>query len=313
MAKLAIEDFLVKYLNFTPTVISTKGWARGCCPIHGETRPSFGVHMVSPYLCKCFSCGYKKTLPFLVADIRGIRLAKAVELVQENVEIKLDVQQLLEYRGGECYIPDAILETYTEALPNSMASRYLRYRKTPPWAARMLGIGYDHLNRSMTVPMRNVNTGKVQGFALYIFGGTFEEVDKEKRDANSSESITVPVNYRKYSSCIVVEGAFDAMNFMKLYGLTPSFKNVCPVVLNTSHASKSQLNFIRANFDKIILGLDHDFAGKKGTQELLKSLRDRSKVFEFVYPEEVKDLGELRRSDDVHLKLFLTNRVDFGI
>src|SRR4051794_13035607 len=59
---------------------------RGCCPYHGENRPSWGISTSEPHAFGCFACNAKGTLFHLLVQVDGMspKKAKRICLIHET-------------------------------------------------------------------------------------------------------------------------------------------------------------------------------------------------------------------------------------
>jgi DNA primase len=297
--KQTIVEFLQDTLHLDMHVLSDKGWYRACCPVHEETRPSFGVMTQYPYAAKCFGCGYKGSLVNLVSRMLRISSEKAFALIHEQIDIKLEMPERRERRAEA--VPTAVVEMFEECFDKSLADKYLKYRGMPKWAAKMWGLGYSDLDKALMIPLRGAESLKVQGYLSVQFRGSFEDVIKLKPE-DAGEAVTVPRNFQTFTDAVIVEGWADAIKAGE--ALWKIGVRALPIAINTVFPTKAQLRFIR-HFHKVYLGFDHDEAGRKGHDCMRRALRDKAYVFEFVYPEVLKDPGELSQDHEVQVKLLL--------
>lgn len=277
--------------------VTNKGWATACCPIHDERRPSFAVLTTYPYVCKCFACGFTKSLVWLTSQIKGWSFDRSSAYIQEQLEIQFDFNKTTQKVHA---VPDVVAEAYRNSLPKSAAEKYLRIRKIPKWVAMMYGVGYDEIQKSMMVPMRNVYSGKVQGF----FRQFIDDDSREKDCDEAGKTIIAPERIWTYDRCFVVEGFSDAAILLRNLIHHTDIMGV-PIALGGAAFTKEHATYLR-QFKDIVLAFDHDFAGDRGKNYLLKELKDYPRVFELDYPKACKDPGELRMDDDIKVILSLT-------
>lgn len=309
--KVSVETFLRQTLGIDIKVISQKSWARYCCPVHGETRPSCGTLLVYPYVTKCFACGYKASLPRFAAKMLRVSAEKANQMITNSVDITFNLEDTFNRDRVDNFIPSVVAEMYVQSFPGSLANKYVRWRKEPTWAANLFELGYDELHKALTLPMKDVNNGRVRGYSLVNFLGDFSDVTKNKVCEQANATVSTILGYRSYKSCVVVEGLFDAMRIVSLAGNgNRVLQGLCPVILNTAIPTDEQVRFIRS-FDSITLALDHDDAGTRGREWLVKALHDRSMVFNLEYPEERKDPGEIK-FDDILARSLVLQKNKFG-
>ena len=298
--RLTVEQFVEQILRLKIHVVSDRGWLRMCCPIHLETRPSFGILSVYPHTAKCFSCSYKDSLVGVTAKVLRVSRMRAFEIVNENVDIKLEAERAKPKVSQA--VPDAVQDMYEACFAGSIAAKYAKFRGVPRWASKLWGLGFDELNTALVVPMRGTADGKIYGHFSIALQGTFDEVYRSKQCDEAGKTVTVPADFARhsYQDCVVTEGIFDGVKAAE--ALWKKGITAMPVVLNTAYPAKEQLGFIR-RFKRVCLGLDHDAAGLRATEYCRKQLADKAFLYDFVYPENRKDPGMLEPGDDVSIKL----------
>jgi hypothetical protein len=198
-------------------------------------------------------------------------------------------------------VSDAIVEMYEDCFDNSMGEHYIAHRGVPKWAAKLWGLGYSDLTRSMVIPMLNTVSERVQDYMSLKFEGGYTDVLKLKPE-NAGAAVVVPKNYKAFENAVVVEGLIDAMKA----GLAMWSQGILavPVALSTVFPTAEQLKFVR-RFNRVYLGFDHDEAGTKGRDVCRRAFRDKAFLYDLVYPEELKDPGELGIQHAVSVKLIL--------
>lgn len=300
MSKLSVPEFLEDTLGLAMHVLSDKGWYR-CqkCPYHEETKgsPSFGVQVVYPYLIKCFSCGTKGTIVDLTAHLLKMSKERAQEFVNAKVDVKLELRDQVKRRVS--FVPDAVAEAYEYCFDGSLGARYVKSRGVPKWAAKLWQLGYSDLERALVVPMRNAANGKIQAYTSIVFQG--DELFKSK-PPDCGAAVTVPSNYKAFENALVVEGYIDGIK--AAMAMWSKGMRIVPIAVNTAMPSKEQLKLIRG-YKRVYIGMDHDPAGEKGAEYLRRQLRDKAFVYEFIYPELLKDPGELTEEHEIAVKLIL--------
>lgn len=296
VARKSINEF-IEDLGIEIHHVTNKGWATACCPIHQESRPSFAVLTTYPYVCKCFACGFTKSLVWLTSEIKHWPVEKSTAYIQEQLDLQFDFKKKVQEVHN---VPDVVAEAYRDCIHRSVAEKYLRSRRIPKWVALMLGIGYDDLQKSIMVPMRNVYSGKTQGF----FRQYLDDESREKDCDDAGKTVMVPEHIWTFDRCYVVEGFSDAARLIHCLVLNDRLDGV-PVALGGASFTKEHALFLR-KFSNIVVAFDHDFAGERGKNYLLKSLSDHPRVFELDYPMERKDPGEILPDDRVVTKLSLT-------
>lgn len=222
---------------------------------------------------------------------------KSASFIQSELAIELDFDKKVQRVHT---VPDVVAEAYEDSLHRSNAQKYLRFRHIPKWAALMLGVGYDDLQKSLMVPMRNVFSGKIQGF----FRQFLDDESREKDCEEAGKTVMRPSKLWTYERCYVVEGYTDAAMLLRFMMANNRLDGV-PIALGGASFSKEHATYLR-QYNNIVVAFDHDFAGERGKNALLKVLADHPRVFELDYPDHRKDPGEIKVSDTVKNKLSLT-------
>lgn len=117
----------------------------GCCPVHGERRPSFGVSVTKEgHPCGCFSCGFGGRLPTLVSRVLECDRKEALQFIAKFGEYDEDgdpnmSSRLVSYaaRFTEKSETEHVTETMYEgyAALNLRSRRYL-LRRGVSWAVQ---------------------------------------------------------------------------------------------------------------------------------------------------------------------------------
>lgn len=163
--KLSIEEILTYYgLDFNITSI---GNANFCCPFHGDTNPSCGMHTETG-LWKCFGCGEAGNLTRFVADMEDLTLAEAenkirerwIEKVPEISTLRETVKNILEDKK-ESQIPDT---TYPEWILSKFTKNwdYMHGRGFTDEVLEHFNVVYDPSTKLQGFPCYDIN-GKLVG------------------------------------------------------------------------------------------------------------------------------------------------------
>lgn len=231
----------------------------GCCPIHGERRPSWGMHESEPHRFGCFACGASGTLITLLRDHYGW----TVEQIEDRIggSFSLDYAGKMKTDLGE----SSMLKTVDDVrlFPYVLTERAIQYAKkrglkdSTIKAARLL---YDHKQNRLIFPW-------------YIGNRFVGATGRAMRDApnvpkiiayfglNKAEAPYIPDGtIRREGLLILVEGEIDAL---KVY--QAGFRNV--MALAFGRKSKTHVSFIRSlTPSKIVLFFDKDRTGRSITE-----------------------------------------------
>lgn len=269
------------------------------CPMHAsitgvpDHNPSWSIN-VENGVHHCFSCSYSGTLLGLVADVldfhddSGSRdYTRAKRWLAEFTEFDLQVaHQSLEELRNHSYIKpvqpvqmsEARLAVYTPATGKRLTLRDIDYD-----TAAAYEILYDVKTDAYIIPIRHPVTLKLMGWQEKgVVGRYFKN-----RPAGIQKSLTL-FGLKQHASnvAVVVESPLDVVK-MASWGY--------PIGLATFGASISdtQMKLLRG-YDKLILALDNDKAGKAATQEFRLAAREYGiEFFEFKYVTDVKDIGDM--------------------
>lgn len=276
------------------------------CPFHKggeESRPSFSINVTNG-VWHCFTCHISGPLP---------KLLKALGLPQQVIDAELkdiweeleDNKNRLRWRKrskwvtrdpflAETILPETILKPY-EWCPTSLVAAGF----SPEWL-QWMDIGYDKLNSRITYPIRDIygNLAGVSGGASIIgqhpkykvykgrhqdpitkrwigsdFGPWFDETYPTYEFHNHGYLWNYDQVYPRvfYSpddvqTVIIVEG-FKAC----LWLLQSGWANT--VALMGSSLSDQQFSLLHRLKANVVLFLDNDSAGKKGTDAIARKVR----------------------------------------
>ena len=293
-------------------------WYSIYCPIHndgGEHKPSAGILLHDIYkngkrmpkgMCHCFACGWSKSLPDTITEIfkqRGISNT-GLEWLKQNVPgfevemesdliIPIDTAEALEAKQKENiyklnkllhpeivnYIPETELATYRYVVP------YMYERKMTNYVISKYDIGFDahyHLPGKekeipcITFPVRDIN-----GNTLFLVRRSIQG-----KDYYMPKDITKPL-YGIYelpkntNYVILVESCINAITLAS-WGY--------PAIALLGTGTPIQINrLLTLGIKQIILALDPDGAGDKGSARLYKALHKSCLVWKIDMPREETD------------------------
>lgn len=268
------------------------------CPKHFErvgkedNNPSFSINMESG-LFNCFSCGYKGNINRLVADLKGVTVEEAEELV---VKPPLDSSRL----------PSAYVKVKDRSIAESTLSRFtsppmwaLRARRLTAEACERYGVLWNPINESWITPIRAPYTNKLMGW---------QEKGQTSRMFKNFPAVFLKKSETLYGldtfsggKMIVVESPLDAV---RLYseGIEGGVSTMGVRV------SDRQLDLM-SMADQVIFALDNpavDRDAKVATQELYRRTRGKLRnVYFFDYGDSTdKDPGDM---ESLYIHLGLAN------
>jgi len=265
-----------------------------------EKQPSMGVLVEPPYFVNCFACGERMNIEGLVAHLLEINLLDAVRWLEKRYEYDGDYQRKLEskvIRALPVYEEFFGKRTMALEFPEAMFAdfrqvhSYILDRGFSLEIALKYELGYDKSQHRVVFPIRNLRGGLVGaiGRAIdpeqsikYLIYWNFVRGNTLYRNRGSE----------KKDKVIVVESALD-VPWAEQLGLCEEYD---VIAIMSSKITAVQADGI-AGYAEVISALDNDYAGKTGTELLLRYLSNRTKVSVLSYPQGKKDLGECTREE----------------
>lgn len=229
---------------------------------------------------KCWVCDNKGSLTKMIASIRGISRQEANELF--NLDI-IDIDYELDYI--EKFFEDVERKLYTYR-------HYLSYIGNKLWSKRGIniasirrnGLGFDSYTNRLVIPIFDTE-GKCIG--LTRRGIKDNQIPKYLHTVGLRKSeILYGWNLididKKFIT--IVEGNIDCIKLNQVTDMNA-------VALMGTTISEPQVKLITDNFSSVMLMLDKDEAGEKGTRELILRFERRMEVFRVNY--DTQDPGDL--------------------
>jgi len=263
------------------------------CPQHFERtgkedrNPSFSINLESG-LFNCFSCGYSGGIHRLIADLKGIPVEEAEQLV---IKPPLTAERL----------PQPYIRVKDRSLPESILGRF---EAPPDWAleARNLdrlavseyGVLWNPDTDSWITPIRAPYTNKLLGW---------QEKGQLTRSFNNYPAAMLQKSSTLYGldkftrgRMIVVESPLDAVR-LRSVGFTGGVSTMGVRI------SEKQLDLL-SMADSVVFALDNpavDEDGATATKELYTRTRGRLRnVYFFEYGDSTaKDVGDMSREEIV--------------
>ncbi len=256
------------------------------CPKHFERtgkedrNPSFSVNLNSG-LFNCFSCGYSGGIHRLVADLKGITVEEAEELV---IKPPLTASRL----------PGAYVKVKDRTLPESILARFveppawaLRERRLTMEACEVYGVLWDPMNETWITPIRAPYTNKLMGWQEK--GQTHRMFNNYPAAMLEKSKTLFGIDVFKGGRMIVVESPLDAVRLLSA-GIEGGVSTMGVRV------SKTQLDLMSMS-DSVVFALDNpavDEDGASAIKELYKKSRGLKNVYFFDYSDTMaKDPGDM--------------------
>ena len=250
---------------------------QGCCPIHGGQRDdSFRVHLTRN-IFQCFACHARGNVLDFVAAMERCSIREAALRLQQRFAVRPRWDPAAAGRQRELVRKEEgsnppLRFALTGVDPNHP---YLAQRGIDPATAAEFGVGsYSGpglMSGRLVIPIRN-RYGQLVAYA----GRALDDRPPKYK---------LPVGFRKAlelfhleravatggRTAIVVEGYFDCMRVHQA-----GFRGV--VALMGSSLSAAQESGLLCHFDRVVLMLDGDGAGRKASQAIAARLSGRRVV-----------------------------------
>lgn len=301
--KLKIEEILEYYaLKYRVTSI---GNANFCCPFHGDSNPSCGMH-VETGLWKCFGCGISGNLTSFVAEMEGITLKEAEALIRKRWIEKVPEISTLEDTVNKILTQKKQAPVIDPTYPEWILSKF-----TQNWDY-MIGRGFKEETLKSFNVVYDPST-KFQGFPCYNLQNKL--VGITGRNTLNQEPRYFPIirfskshflyNLNRVDPSqpvIAVEGEINCMS-MHQHGY-PNTIAFCG-----AGVSLDQLTILKnTSVKELIVFFDSDGPGQHGAKKIFKELWKYMKVK--VVPDHEYDPAEM---DDQIVKSLVEQADYFSI
>jgi len=229
-------------------------WLKASCPsgLHIDKNPSFGINLKDRY-CFCFSCGFSMSLMQLIVHLTGMNEMDAAIWLFENDDAEF-------------------IEEEKPPVPLDDVSRWCR-EYTPYWEQR--GISRDSILRYRLGYSPEMDRAVVPVFDNNVLVGW---TARTLTDGVEPKWLHAPFMDRRHllfgldqaisragSFLIVCEAPLDAI-FVDSYGYSA-------IAIFGAVINQEQADLIRTSgFNRILLALDPDMGGQRGTERALKYL-----------------------------------------
>lgn len=259
---------------------------RGCCPIHGgHSRDAFHVNLTKNVF-HCFACGAKGTVLDFVAAMDHCSLREAaLKLAHGNISLSQPAAgcptQLVTKKSKRVVPLGFTLRGVDSAHP------YLASRGIETSTAEQFGIGFYRgsgiLTGRLVIPIHNES-----GQLLAYCGRSVDATEPRYRFPSGFAKSEVVFNLHRaaaagQSAVVLVEGFFDCLKLHQA-----GVRSV--VALMGSALYEPQQRALRRYFQRVILMLDGDAAGRLATAQCAARLRGHC-------PVEIADVAEFMQPD----------------
>jgi hypothetical protein len=270
------------------------------CPLHGDRRASFSINTISGlWICHA-GCG-QGTLAGLVAKATGQSVTTSKRWLR-GVGLGDRLDDDWEEGEFEPYDEDWYFKSFSE--PPETA---LKERRISPVAAADLSIrwgswtaanglygrgwAYDPSWGAWILPVRHPDTHDLLGWQTKIVGDVEEghEETKTTKGTRKSRSLFGIDVFEPGTTVILVESPLDAARLLTV-GVTGA------VASFGAGVSRTQLQLLADRASTVVLALDNDDAGRRGTRKAARSDELAGKelyLLSYEHAPDVKDPGEM--------------------
>lgn len=296
IVNLLIQELALRHIDKLDRVEYKQNNIRVTCPVHSgghERTPSCDILMydkgeVPAGTVRCFGCGYTTNLVRFIADCLNINYRKAKEWLLENTSYSLvesvrDVQ-LLSLDEKDIQTQSNTTVTLDELRGYDYIHPYMFKRKLTDEIIEKFEVGYDPKLDAITFPVY------VNGECRFVCK---RRVKFKRFDMPAMvEKPIYGLDYVTDSEVIVCESIINALTCW-VYGKQA-------VALFGTGSSKQIETLKSISPRKIILALDGDEAGRKGTDKIKKALTN--KIVTTLKVPDGKDINDLTREEFYELE-----------
>ncbi|MDF2964336.1 MAG: hypothetical protein K0S39_6071 [Paenibacillus sp.] len=322
--KELIEELLFEYqhsLNYelNPNAFDcandTGNWVMCCCPIHAESRASFGISKEAPYKTNCFYCGPLGTIDQVIEHAFDLAPGEGIKkllfsLVQEERRAPLNLDELIENGRNFFTVPsmdEAVVQSFLSKSGREwqwdQSMNYMRSRGFTERCLKTYEIGVDTEANCIVFPQRT-REGKIRfvqkrKIGEHYIGAKFvNEGQAIKKDIlfglhHINKLRFSPHRIRRIR---LVESPTDAMSNYEV--------GVPAVSINGKILFHYQVKeLLWAGIEIVDLMLDNDEAGRNGSKAAAKKLEHAGIIVnQVLYPHPLhKDANALYQAGLLHL------------
>ena len=246
-------------LNLDITLTAQRGdEVQGLCPMHKartgreDIHPDWWINSVTGAHF-CFSCGYKRNIYTLVADLKGIDYFDAKDYVDSSQEVDVDtllkrIRELPQYISTveePLAMSEARLAVFVDPPENELRKRFIT-----PAAAKHHGVLWDPKHEAWIVPIREPNEHTLWGWQEKGARGRFFR--NQPQGVKKSKTV-FGVEVMSTETLVVVESPLDVARLTSA-GVEGSISTYGAII------SEEQAKIMR-RAKKVIAAFDKDDAG----------------------------------------------------
>ena len=256
-----------------------------CCPLHIDSNPSFSINLDNGrWICfaGCGQGGIKKLYKLLNLDYAANKVENKEDELDTMMRGLQDKETVVEVNEEATVLDDKILDHYKTKDYEYMLSRGFTEK-----TLKKFEIG--RYRNFVTIPVRD-EKGRllaVLGRALDKSEAKYKPIIPSKGYPKSKVLFGLDKIGKNINTVLIVEGPLDAMKAQQF--------SVPSVAIQGSSISKGQINLIMRHFGSVCVATDNDDAGKEAKKKIVKALRGKCIISVLVFPENVKDVGEMDR------------------
>lgn len=263
----------------------TGEWVMSCCPLHAETRASFGISKEPPYHCNCFFCGYLGTIDTLIENAldldegEGIKVLLSTYIIEEKRRT-FDMVDFIDNRRNKYEIPhldESTLQTMKESrakdeLLYQTGMNYMRSRGFNDRTLETYEICVDTATETLVFPQRT-RTGQLRFVQKRKIGNSYHGAKFINEGSAIKKDIVFGLHFinklrtttNRIRRVRMVESPTDCMSNYQV--------GIPAVSINGRILFRNQVRELQlAGIEEIDLMLDNDKAGEKGMQDAAKLL-----------------------------------------
>lgn len=288
---LALKSYLdLNGKEYFSKIIEGEDNLQTICPYHKggkERKPSFGIRTTGrdAGTCHCFTCGWTGSIQEVIShclgyDDLGLKGTKWIfkNFLTMSTEKRKDIELNFESQGKQKieYISESELNNYRVYHP------YMWERKLTPEIVEMFDVGFDKDSNCLTFPVRDLSGGSLFVARRSVNSKYFNYPNGVEKPIYGIYELSLLKN--NPSEIIVCESIINALTCW-VYGKAA-------VALNGT-GTKSQIEQLKKlHSRKLILGLDPDSAGIKGSDKIKNLIKNKIiTMYEIPVGKDINDLS----------------------
>lgn len=279
-------NYLANPTAFDNVNVTSGDWIMSCCPVHNESRPSFGISLDPPYNCNCFYCGSLGTIDEVIELAFGLDVGEGmrrllVDYVLEETRNLLDIEGIINDGRGPNKIPSLPITELTKfdvldykSWDYQVAKAYMNnIRGLNDQALAFYGVRYDMENNCIVFP-QFTRTGELRFLQKRKVGDNYYGPKFINEGSAIKKDILFGLNFiqqlRNSPNPIrrvrMVESPIDVISNYQV--------GIPAVATNGKLLFKHQIRELQlAGIDTVDTFFDNDEAGQEATETATKQLQ----------------------------------------